>query len=139
MKPIYCFTLFLSCLILFSCTSSEKSLKVKSIPLEGTNWNLYQIDGKAYSFEKKITLNFKESDVKLTGEAPCNNYLGRYTHGGDIIILSQIASTKKMCPDLEIETKYLSLLQSTSKFIILGTSLNLYDSSGKLILVFTSK
>lgn len=139
MKLIYFFTIILSCTILISCSSSEKSVKVKSTPLEGTNWSLYQIDGKAYSSETKVTINFKYPDAKVSGSAPCNNYFGTYVHGGEILTFGTLASTKKACPDLEMESKYLSLLQSTAKFIILGTELNLYDSSGKLTLVFTSR
>ncbi len=132
-----CFILI--AVFLMSCSSSDKTAKVTNTPLKKTSWTLYQLNGNPVKSEKDVTINFNESDNKTYGNAACNNFTGTYILSGKNLSFNPLASTKKMCPELEYETVYLKSLQNTVSYKISGNELSLYDSSGTLLMIFKSK
>lgn len=74
-----------------------------------------------------ITLIFDaEAENRVNGFAGCNWYSGSYSVTENIIEFSQMASTKRACPDLALEDEFLKLLNDVDRFEIRGNNLYLY-------------
>ena len=131
--------LLIPSLMLTSCGSSDNSGKTPKVSIKNTSWVLYQLNGNTLKSEKDVTINFSGSDNKVSGSAPCNNYSGTFNSSSGNITFGPLASTKRMCPEMESETVYLNALQNTSSYKISGSELNLFDSGGKLLMIFKSK
>lgn len=131
--------LLMSSLMLTSCGSSDNSGKTPKVSVKNTSWILYQLNGNTLKSENDVTLNFSGSDNKVSGSAPCNNYTGTFNSSSGNLTFGPLASTKRMCPEMESETVFLNALQNTSSFKISGSELNLFDSGGKLLMIFKKK
>ena len=104
--------------------------------LEGTNWKLDSIGGVAAAHT--ATLSF--ADGKITGNAGCNSFGGGYKVDGSKITISEpIASTLMACENdvMDLETKYLTVLQSEPTFAKSGNQLTLTTPDG-MTLVFSA-
>lgn len=74
-----------------------------------------------------ITIIFDaEEPNRISGFAGCNWYGGSYSIQEDNIEFSQVFSTKRACPDLDIESEFLNLLNDVNRFEIRGNNLYLY-------------
>lgn len=73
-----------------------------------------------------------EEGNKINGNASCNNIIGSYESDGKYKIRITAATTRKMCPDMEVETALLQALEKTNNFLISGNMLML--QSGKMLL-----
>lgn len=132
------FGLLVSVSLLTSCGSSDNSGKTSKTSLKKTSWVLFQLNGNTLKSERDVTINFSGSDNKVSGTAPCNNYSGTFNSSSGNLSFGPLASTKRMCPEMENETLFLNALQNTSSYKISGSELNLFDSGGKLLMIFKS-
>ena len=79
------------------------------------------------------------SDGRISGSAGCNRYNASYTVRNYAISISPPVSTKIFCSDpylMQQETAYLDILTRAAQLRIGESNLNLYDGSGKPVLVF---
>ena len=69
------------------------------------------------------------------GFAGCNSYSGTYGSNGNIVRVSKLATTRLMCeqPVMDQEAAFLEALQGAAVIESRGTSLNLTDRSGMLM------
>jgi len=91
-------------------------------------WKLVELNGKAvvidstYRREPYITL--KDQGNRIVGFSGCNNLTGKYTITPvDRLSLSQMASTRMACPQLDFESEFLKALQAADSFTISGDQL----------------
>jgi len=112
--------------------------------LPGTNWKLvsYMKEGMAVSGNdvSKISLKFDNAG-NISGFAGVNSYFASYTINRNVIIIGPVGSTKMAGtePMMAMEDTYLGLLQSV-KGVTVGTkTLELTDSAGNILLVFTQQ
>jgi len=78
----------------------------------GHVWNLIEMNGAPVS--TIITLTFPEPG-KLTGDAPCNRYFGVMWGDYPWFRADRIASTRRACPNLALETRYLQTLRTVTQ------------------------
>jgi polar amino acid transport system substrate-binding protein len=113
-------------------------------PLENTNWELLTYNNGTGAMQSvltdtEITIIF-QADLVAKGSAGCNTYQGPYTVNGSQLSLGQPVVTLLTCGEpagiMEQETAYLALLQETSRFVIEGNELRLYDEEDDLLLEF---
>lgn len=121
--------------VLAACGDSKTNL-----PLEGTQWKLTEMDGKADpAFDaEEDTFNFTldPSRMMVYGVGACNRLFGSYEREGrDELDIDQLASTMMACPNMDLESRFAKLLEEADKFRIDGDVLTLFDD-GRKVLVF---
>ena len=104
-------------------------------------WILDQIGGKPIS-----TMNIQGKDLpyleidtktnRFSGMAGCNRMNGGITFDNNLLRFSEAAVTRMACPNLELESKFLSLLASGTGYNIQGDQLHLTNADGEVILHF---
>lgn len=132
-----------------SCVGSHKKqartdiLKV-SLPLEGTEWKLLEMDGtRKASFRTDsaaFTLGLSSDSVsRIFGCGACNRFFGTYFAGSDTLSLRVVGRTQMFCPGLDDENRFLQLLDSTCSYLIDADTLYLYDRNDLETAVFTGR
>lgn len=111
-----------------------------NLPLEGTQWKLMEMDGKAnpaFTAEPD-TFNFTLDPTRMMvyGVGACNRLFGPYElEGKDELDIERLASTMMACPNMDLESRFSKLLEEADKYKIDGDVLTLFDD-GKKLLVF---
>lgn len=101
-------------------------------------WNNTRINGKEINTESIPTLVFDLEKMMVGGKDGCNSYgaeLRNFTETD--LLLSQISSTKMMCPDMEIPDQFLNAFTTVVTYKIEGEELILFDKDGKEVLAFS--
>jgi heat shock protein HslJ len=99
--------------------------------LEGTIWNLVEIDGEAVPEGSTPTLEFGEAN-EVSGMGGCNRFTGGVELGEGTITLGPLASTRMACPDeaiTELETAYLLALEGAETWSTDGDTLVIEGSA----------
>ncbi|HNS50042.1 MAG TPA: META domain-containing protein [Anaerolineae bacterium] len=103
--------------------------------LDGTGWQLVEMDGARLPLHVLITLSFDKAQAG--GSGPCNGYGADYVQKGTELTLGQIVSTLMYCDGvMEYEKAYTDALGTVRSFQREGNTLRLLDESGKVALVF---
>lgn len=81
-----------------------------------SQWPLTELLGKPVTSEPPW-LTFEKADGRVTGFSGCNNLVGNavFDEGGKLRF-SQMAGTRKACPDATREMKFLQVLRSTVNY-----------------------
>jgi len=91
-------------------------------------WLLRSIDGTP--FAARATLTFP-GEGTLAGEAPCNRYSGQQTVPYPWFSAERIRSTRRACPDLDAETRYLRALEDMTLAEVADDTLILSNDAGR--------
>ncbi|MFJ6515635.1 META domain-containing protein [Streptomyces sp. NPDC091406] len=112
----------------------------KPAELVGTEWTVNTLlDGETATTvpadlpkKKAPRLTFAE-DGTVRGNAGCNSFSGKATVKGSTIVFGPTVSTRKMCPEAEMETEraVLAALKGTKTYTIKGSTLTLAADGGK--------
>ena len=118
-----------------ACCECDLFQKRYGKPLVGTQWQLAQIEGRDVTPEDNYTIVFA-ADNTLSGIADCNRLTARYAADveGDMMI-SDIGTTRMLCPNEEQERRFLDILASVTDFKMDGPMLMLI-SDGEMRAVF---
>ncbi len=110
--------IMLGAAMLGGCCSACKQRTKNARPLEGTVWHLIQIEGRDVAAEAG-TFDITLQDGGLSGIGACNRLMGSYTVGPNMgIRFGALASTRMMCPDVDMETQLASVLESATHYDI---------------------
>lgn len=117
------------------CRFSRKNAK----PLVGTEWHLVQLRGNDVSFAAEtFNVTFAE-DGSLAGIGACNRFTAPYSvtekRGIDI---GTIASTRRLCPNIEAEQTMFKELDEAAFYEIDGPILLLLND-GEIRAIFQAK
>ena len=113
--------------------------------LEGKLWKLdsyVNSDGNMVSVlpNTEITAQFQSDTVG--GSAGCNVYGGDSTISGNAITISSIFTTEAYCYEpagiMEQEYDYLAALESAAGYEIEGSTMEITNADGDVILIFTA-
>ena len=89
----------------------------------------------------EITARFG-ADGSLSGSAGCNNYNGGFMAYDQTLRISKISSSQVLCAEpagvMEQEGDFLTLLKQAAKMKISAGQLDVFDSSGNRIMVFSN-
>ena len=105
-------------------TTSKSKVGTPQPNIDNTQWTLADnVKGK------KATLVIESA--KITGNGGCNNYFA------DVMIdrtvgnfsTQNIGATKMACPNMSEETNYFSMLGAATKYVVNGTTLELYKEN----------
>lgn len=131
--------------LIISDNALEARVGGKIVDLTNTKWQLmvWERVGEQNMTplpDSNITLNFT-SDGKVNGFSGCNNYVSGYTIEGEVIKITQAASTLKACPEnlMDQETQFMMALSNITRYKINAQNqLELYykNDAGAGLLVF---
>ncbi|PKP82592.1 MAG: META domain-containing protein [Alphaproteobacteria bacterium HGW-Alphaproteobacteria-2] len=96
----------------------------------GSVWRLEEMAG--LPAPARVTLGFP-AEGRIEGQGPCNAYRGRQTVPYPWFQATDIAATKRACPDLAAEAGYLSLLGEMTLAEVMGDVLILSDETGRTL------
>jgi len=138
MKTTILFTLF-AIAALWACQPNKgtmpaetTSAPAKEVSLEGT-WEANFIMNTPKPFEElypqiKPTIIFSGAELRASGNAGCNMFMGSYTTSGNTLAFGEnMALTRKMCQDMTGEQTFMETLKKVNAFAISeeGQTLNL--------------
>lgn len=124
----------LMALLAVGCCACRKGKNAK--PLVGTSWHLVRMMERDLQIEPDQFLFTFDAEGRFGGKGACNRMMGGYTttdKGG--MKFSAVASTRMMCPDVELESELGKILEATTHYEIDGDMLLLL-SNGELQAVF---
>jgi len=101
----------------------------------GKEWELTQLYDDQVPAGTRIMIVFDEANTRYSGTASCNNYNGLFKLEGSTIHLAQPVSTKKMCPDMTWEDKYLPVLIKIDAWDVTDGKLHLL-SKGSVVATY---
>lgn len=91
-------------------------------------WHLISIDGAPYP--ARATLGFPEQ-AAIAGEAPCNRYTARQTVPYPWFRAEAITTTRRACPELADEARFLQALAEMTLVEVTGPVLILSTEEGR--------
>ena len=147
-------TLFvLSAIFMQACANQSTAKKEEATPhaetttnklpnpqLEG-QWTILHIKGvklvkNTHSIYMKVDLQKKT----ISGSDSCNNYTGMITTVTDSeLVFSPVASTLRLCPEVEYDGAFHAALQETVSYKIEQDNLHLFNKEGEEVLTFLKK
>jgi heat shock protein HslJ len=101
----------------------------------GKEWELTQLNNEQVPAGVRIMIVFDEANTRYSGTASCNNYNGLFKLDGGKLKLAQAVATKKMCPDMTWENKYLPILTKIDSWNVVDGKLQL-SSEGSVIAIY---
>ena len=99
-----------------------------SAPLRDVRWELRELSGQpAPTTEQRPFLLLHGGRTRAEGEAACNHFGGPFTlTATGQLRLGPLVTTRRACPDLATEGRFLKALNQTQHYRISGTTLSLY-------------
>lgn len=133
-------TILLTLFLMKSCGNSkdiaitnEENTKITTEQLTGT-YTIILLENEE-SISTKLSLVFDESSNKVKGFAGCNNFFGTFNTEGETITFSELASTKKMCPEKNMNSEMfvMNALSEVNSYSLENNILNLKKETSNLI------
>lgn len=139
----YILILFSAIALLGACKSNRQSAVVSVEPQfeKDVEWKLTAVKGKKISYaedQKLATIQFNPEAGLVSGSAGCNRFFGNFKDlGNGKMILSDIGSSKMMCPEtfMKVENIYLPQLRKVDGYILGEYQLELLQGD-KVVLTF---
>lgn len=94
----------------------------------GSVWRLEEMAGAPAPAH--VTLGFP-AEGRIEGQGPCNGYRGGQAVPYPWFQVTEIAATKRACPELDAEAAYLRLLSEMTLAEVMGDVLILSDETGR--------
>ncbi len=95
----------------------------------GKEWELVSLNNEPVPAGTRIMIVFDEANKRYSGTASCNNYNGLFKLEGFSLRLANPVSTKKACPDMTWENKYLPVLTKIDSWKMENDQLHLMTGS----------
>jgi len=129
--------------VITSGSDIESSSKSPKAPLANTYWKLTALNNApvtmAPSQPREAYVQFREDTQAVRGFAGCNKFSGAYEASENRLSLGPMATTRMACADASAaEAQFLSALEQTVSFAILGDVLILIDGKGVTTAEFTA-
>lgn len=110
--------------------------------LENTYWKLVELDGESIEMaegQREPHLVLHAEDSRVAGSTGCNRLMASYEKDGDSLRFSQAATTMMAClngADMDVEPRFLEVLEKTTSYRVLTDQLELRDADGKVLARF---
>lgn len=130
-------------LCLGGCKTNKNAISSDALPLQDTHWDLVAIEGQKLNIpNKKVQPQpyiVFDTLGRFNGNLGCNIFFGSYYQKKQKIELQYDGSTKRLCPNMDIEKAVLGAIKKDiNNFTIEGKNLTLY-SGKKEIMKFEGK
>jgi heat shock protein HslJ len=127
-------TLFILTLgLIFTLAACSPAAEVPD--LEGTSWDLVEINGQPVLEGSDPTLIFEADSIG--GNGSCNVFGGEYTAEDGKLTFSNIFSTLMFCEETsDQEAAYLGALEEAASYQVKDGNLQILDADGQVTLTF---
>lgn len=124
-------------LMLGGCCACRKGKN--NLPLQGTEWHLMRLMGKDLALDNdKFVFTFS-ADGEFAGVGACNRIFGAYkSNDARALKFENIASTRRMCPDANLETQFVEILDRATHYEVDGNILMIL-SNGEVQAILMAK
>ena len=108
-------------------------------PLQGTEWHLMRMMGQDLTIDNdKFVFTFS-ADGEFAGTGACNRIFGAYkSNDARALKFENIASTRRMCPDANLETEFSAVLGRATHYEVDGNILMIL-SNGEVQAILMAK
>lgn len=120
-----------------ACTAAPAPVSQRPMPardLTGQTWVLDRLAGEPVTVP--VTASFDAAQV--SGVAPCNNFVGNYRRDGDRLSIGPVAATRRACPALDLENRFLTALGNTASVAFTAAQMELRGADGQPLMVFVA-
>lgn len=120
------------------CTLQNKTLSTTNSTLVDSYWLLLSVEGEDLqgpTDTRTAYIRFEANENDINGFTGCNRFFGKYALTDSTVRLSNIGSTRMACPNNELESKFLSVLERATSYTTAGDVLTFY-AAGKAIATF---
>ena len=124
-------------LLIVSCCPCKKSKSKDSKPFLGTTWSMVQYEGASFDAKDGYNLLFSEGG-KVAGRGDCNRLMGSFTEDGGKLTISKVAGTRMMCPNQEMESKFIEVISTVDAFRVDGVLMSLFVN-GEQVAIFEAE
>ena len=138
MRTLFCITISALALLLTSgCCACRKGKN--NLPLKGTEWHLMRMMGRDLAIDgEQFVFTFSE-DGQFGGTGACNRMFGEYkSDAKGALTFGPIASTRRMCPDANLETEFSAVLSRATHYEVDGNILMIF-SNGEMQAILMAK
>lgn len=98
-------------------------------------WGLKELNGKKIDPSKGMILEMNTSEMTFMGNASCNSIFGTLESSQENkLSFLNIGSTRKMCPDINLETAYINSLKKVKSYHFENLNLLLLDENENVII-----
>lgn len=110
-----------------------------NLPLKGTEWHLMRMMGRDLAIDgEQFVFTFSE-DGQFGGTGACNRMFGEYkSDAKGALTFGPIASTRRMCPDANLETEFSAVLSRATHYEVDGNILMIF-SNGEMQAILMAK
>lgn len=110
-----------------------------NLPLQGTEWHLMRMMGQDLTIDNdKFVFTFT-ADGEFAGVGACNRIFGAYkSTDSRALKFENIASTRRMCPDANLETQFVEILDRATHYEVDGNILMIL-SNGEVQAILMAK
>ena len=130
MKTIVKKILLISAVVLPGCTA-QKETTLEDI---AGQWNIETACGQSTAEgENQAFINFGENG-EMTGNTSVNSFFGQYTLKDGKLVLKNIGMTRKMGPNMEIETAVTEALNAIATIEVKDSTASVLNEEGKVIM-----
>ena len=130
MKTIVKKILLISAVVLPGCTA-QKETTLEDI---AGQWNIETACGQSTAEgENQAFINFGENG-EMTGNTSVNSFFGQYTLKDGKLVLENIGMTRKMGPNMEIETAVTEALNAIASIEVKDSTASVLNEEGKVIM-----
>lgn len=135
MKHNLRYTYILSLLLLVgSCTLQPKDRQFPEgvSGIQGSYWMLLSLQGQdmeGVPDTYTAYIRFEEDSDELRGYAGCNRLTGRYQLKNNSLQLTNLATTRMTCPNIEQENFMMAILEKVDSYRIAGDVLTLFHNN----------
>lgn len=132
MKHILRYTYLLLLPLLFgACTLQQKNRQYSEgvSVLQSSYWMLLSLSGQQMQDNPEsytAYIRFEEGGDDLTGYTGCNRLTGRYQMQNSTLQLTNLSTSRAMCPIIEQENFLMAILEKVDSYSIAGEILTLY-------------
>jgi heat shock protein HslJ len=112
---------------------------VSSASIDGS-WKLSTINGQPAQDGTNVTAKFENGEV--SGSAGCNSYGGKYSASGSKVSMKDLVSTMMACDGqgvMDQESAFLQAMGQAASYTVNNGSLEVKNSNGETILVFSAE
>lgn len=112
--------------------------KISATSIFGKKWSLIELYGTKFrtsdnSDIQNAFINFDNNGAAY-GNSSCNSFSGQFNiTNGQVLEFDAIASTRKACKNMNMETKFLNMLENTKSYELDGEEMHLLDSAGNVL------
>ncbi|WP_276135153.1 META domain-containing protein [Polluticoccus soli] len=124
-------------------TDIGATMKGEKASLAGKNWKLESLSGVPVvgrNAAGEAYIKFGADSNRISGNTGCNNFFGSYNlPAPGKITIKQVGSTKRACPNMDVEMNYLKALNTATNYSVSGDMLMLNDGDNKELAKFRAR